>query len=113
MHARHLDGRVAEGDHMATIHVSPDPAPAAPPVPASVLRDVSETFPTDDAVAHAIRLHDEARDVHERAALFFDELAAAGTERRDYYLGRAARHRLLAEQEREAAARQTNRSLRF
>ena len=98
---------------MATIHVSPDPAPIAPPVPASVLRDVSETFPSDDAVAHAIRLHDEARDVHERAALFFDELAAAGSERRDYYLGRAARHRLLAEQEREAAARQTNRSLRF
>lgn len=94
---------------MATIHVSPDPAPSAPAVPAGVLRDVSQTFPTDDAVAQAIRLHDEAREVHERAALFFDELAAAGTERRDYYLGRAARHRLLAAQEREAAARQSSR----
>lgn len=95
---------------MATIHVSPDPAPSVPVVSASVLRDVSETFPTADAVTQAVRLHDEAREVHERAAIFFDELAAAGTERRDYYLGRAARHRVLAAQEQEAAARQKSRS---
>lgn len=93
---------------MATIHVTPDVA-ASPAVPAHVLRDVSETFAATDLVAHALRVHEEARDVHERAALFFDGLAASGTERREYYLGRAARRRLLAEQEGEAAARQSTR----
>ncbi|AEE46378.1 hypothetical protein [Cellulomonas fimi] len=93
---------------MATIHVTPDVA-ASPAVPPNVLRDVSETFAPTDLVAHALRVHEEARDAHERAALFFDGLAASGTERRGYYLARAARHRLLAEQEREAAARQRSR----
>ena len=94
---------------MATIHVPPDAQPAPPTVPAGVLQDITESFASDDAVEHAVRLHDEAREVHERVALFFDGLAGSGTERRGYYLARAARHRLLAEQEREAGSRQRSR----